>query len=119
MTKVNKLKIIAITTAVLPISAFAYSEGFKGLVERIADQIGILPNFIIGLAIIYFLWNVFQYIQAGGDPKKAEEAGKMITYSLIAIFVMVSVWGLVRVVQNTFDIRNNGVITAPQIPTAQ
>lgn len=110
-------KIILLGVGAAPFLAFAQGS-VKTLLEKVVDQISILPGLIIGLTIIYFLWNVFEYIQAGGDPKKSADVVKMITYSLIAIFVMVSVWGLVRVIGNTFGIREGTTINKiapPQI----
>ncbi len=89
---------------------------FKGFIENIKDQLDIIPGFIIGLAILFFIYNVFQYIQAG-DPKKTAEAGHMITYSIIFIFVMLSVWGLVGILVNTFFPGGSAPVTLPSIPS--
>lgn len=91
---------------------------FKGLVNKIIEQTSILPGFIIGLAVIYFIYNVFLYIQSGSNPKQAEEATKMITYSIVFIFVMISVWGLVNLLVNTFNLDTNP-IPIPKIPSTR
>lgn len=61
-----------------------------------------LVALIFGLALIYFLWGVLEYLK-GGDPKKVSDAVNMITYGIIAMFVMLSVWGLVGVLVGTFN----------------
>jgi len=112
----NNIKKAVIFGATVPF--FAFAMDFKGLVTQIMGQIDILPAFIIGLAVLYFLWNVAQYIMAGGDPKKAEEAGKMITYSLIAMFVMISVYALIGVIQSTLNLGANDVVDVPALPSS-
>jgi len=59
---------------------------------------------LIGLAVVLFVWNVIKYyIRADADRA---EAGKYVMYSLIGFFVMLSLWGLVNILQNTFGLRN-------------
>lgn len=106
-------KILFITVSVFPLTASAVD--FKGLINTVIEQLNILPGFLIGLAVLWFMWNVLSYIEAG-DPKKREEAQKVVTYSIIAIFVMISVWGLVNIVIGTFNL-DTGAITPPSIPS--
>ncbi|HBM46027.1 MAG: hypothetical protein UT05_C0014G0005 [Parcubacteria group bacterium GW2011_GWF2_38_76] len=109
MKELNKLFVISL--AIFPTIAFAID--FKGFIGNIIKQISVLPAFLTGLAVIYLLWNIVKYIQSG-DPKKKDEAREVITYSLIFIFVMISVWGLVNLLVNTFQLGN----TMPPVPTS-
>ncbi len=63
-----------------------------------------LIGLLIGAALVFFLYGVFTYINAGGDSGKVAEGSKMMLYGIIALFVMVSVWGLVSIVANTLGI---------------
>ncbi len=100
----------------LSLPSITLAVDFREIVNRIIDQASILPGFIIGLAVVYFIYNVFLYIQSGSNPKQAEEATKMITYSIVFIFVMISVWGLVNILVGTFDL-DSRPIPIPEIPT--
>lgn len=62
---------------------------------------------ISAVALLVFLWGVFQYIKEAGNDAKRAEASKMILYGLIGLFVMVSVWGLVYVIKNTFPLKDD------------
>lgn len=57
---------------------------------------------LITLATAYFLWGVLSYMMAAGDEKKLTEARYYILYGLIGLFVIVSMWGLVKLAVNTF-----------------
>ncbi len=60
-----------------------------------------LVPLIISVALIYFLWGVISYIQ------KPDDKGRdMIFWGLIGLFAMVSVWGLVNLLDNTFKLEN-------------
>lgn len=87
---------------------------FKALVSKIITNIfDPLVLLIVGLALIYFLIGVLKYIQSVGDDTKRKEGTTMITYGIIALFVMGAVWGLVRVVEKTFDLPDTGTPIRP------
>lgn len=62
---------------------------------------------IIGLAVVYFLWGATKYILHADDAAKMAEGKDMMIYGIIAIFVMISMWGLVNLLDNTFGLDNN------------
>ncbi len=62
----------------------------------------IIFRFIFGLALIYFLWNVYAFIKEGGNEAKRKDHQKAIMWSLVAIAAMMSVWALVAIVTGTF-----------------
>ena len=61
----------------------------------------IIP-FIIGLGVLLFLIGVVQYVASGDNEEKREASRNMMIYGIIAIFVMVSVWGFVKILSTTF-----------------
>lgn len=56
------------------------------------------------LAILVFMWGVVQYIQGAEEQEKREKGRNFIIYGLVALAVMVSIWGLVHIFTNTFGI---------------
>lgn len=75
----------------------------------------ILP-IIISIAVIYFVYNALMYMIAADEERKGEAKSKMI-YGLIALFVMVSVWGLVGVLSGTFGFGTTEAPSTPTLPT--
>jgi hypothetical protein len=66
---------------------------------------------LITLAIIAFFWGLVRYLFGGGAEGKSEGLSIML-YGVITIFVMVSIWGIVRLLQSTFQVTS----TQPVIP---
>ncbi len=66
---------------------------------------------LITLAIIAFFWGLVKYLFGEGSEGKAEGL-KIMLMGVITIFVMVSIWGLVRLLQSTFQVTS----TTPVIP---
>ena len=89
--------------------------GFKGLIYGIIDGIlkPLIP-FIIALAVVIFLWGVLKFIMAAGDEKKRGEGRDSIIWGLIGITIMVSIWGLVKILTDTLNL-DNTIPTIPQL----
>ena len=85
-----------------PQGVFAASRTFKDLANSFYNILGGLVPIIVALAIVAFLYGVQRYILAGASEEKIKEGRNMMIYGIIGIFVMVSVWGLVRIVVQTF-----------------
>ncbi|MES2994785.1 MAG: pilin [Patescibacteria group bacterium] len=86
------------------------------MMQMLLDLIDyILVPLIFALAFIAFLWGVFTYFIAGAaDEEKRDTGKKFVTYGLIGFFVMVSVWGIVNLLVNSFF---GGVESRPDLPT--
>jgi len=65
-------------------------------------------------ATVVFLWGVTLYITAKGDEEKIREGRKYIIWGLAGLFVMVAIWGIVRVFVFTFF--PLGLPPAPALP---
>ena len=80
-------------------SAFTFQRLQEFFIVEIVNNTIIL---IIALAVAYFLWGVAKYILHSDDAKAREEGKNMMIYGVIALFVMVSMWGLVNLLDTTF-----------------
>ena len=78
---------------------------FCGVVDFFLGLIRASIPILISISVIVFVWGVFRYVIAEGEDKK--KGRDVMMYGIIGLFVMVSVWGLVRVVYNTFGLDNN------------
>ncbi|MFA7285484.1 MAG: pilin [Candidatus Paceibacterota bacterium] len=74
-------------------------NAFNVLLCRIATILNNVIPVLITLAVIYFIWGVIHYAIARDEDAKTEGRGAMIN-GLIALMVIVSVWGLVNFIKN-------------------
>ena len=105
----------AVFTPVLTFAAVNFDE-LLDLERQLGELIGKVIPIIFALAIIYFFWGVVQYIRGAGDPKKASERKSLMIYGVLAIAVMVSVYGLVTWLQDTLGISTTATIILPTVP---
>src|SRR3989338_10230158 len=105
------------------VAPFVASAGTS--VSSLGDLLGVfmtiinaLMPFIVALAVLFFIWGVFQFVMAAGDEEARTAGRDKMIYGIIGIFVMVSVWGLVNLLQGSFT-TNKAVIapTPAPVPT--
>jgi hypothetical protein len=91
------------------------SAPFKDLPEIIKYVTCLLDRSVVpllfGIALVVFLWGAVKFIQASESSEK-EEGRQFMLWGVIALTVMVSVWGLVSIFGTTFGIKT----VIPQLP---
>ena len=113
----------ALALAFLPSLALAQNQpvanigGLVSLINMASDLINRLIPFIIALTVLVFLFGVFKFVISGGDGDSRKEAQGYMIWGIIALFVMVSVWGLVNILVRSFSL-NNTTPEPPRLPTA-
>lgn len=79
-------------------------DNLQDIFRYVIDLMNQLGLFLIGLALLGFLWGVFNYIFHGKNPDKRREGNAFMIYGLLSLFVITSFWGLVIILQETFGI---------------
>ena len=63
---------------------------------------------MFAVAILGFFYGVFKYLIVGGaDESKREEGKKLMIWAVIGFVVMVSLYGIIGLVQSSFGITDN------------
>lgn len=94
--------------AMFPIVAMAQGTNLTNIVDTIGNLIAQITPIIVGLALLYFFWGLAKYVLSAGDEEKKTEGRNIMIWGIIALFVMVSVWGLVQVVASTLNVDTGG-----------
>ena len=107
-----------ISLSLIAIPALAATTNFEDLINNvfIAGIIKPLVPFLIGLAVVVFIYGVLILMFSEGGEKK-EEGKQYMLWGIIGIFVMVSVWGLVAILTSSFDLENTTKNINIQVPT--
>jgi hypothetical protein len=67
---------------------------------------------LFAIATVAFIWGVMQYYLNPENEEKRKKGKSFIIGGLIALFVMLSMWGIVGILTGTFELKN----TTPQLP---
>lgn len=102
----------------LPAAAFAQYTVQTGFVDSVINLINKLISFafptLTAIAVIVFIYTLIKYIMA--EPAEKEKDRKGMLYSLLALFIIVSLFGILRVMQNITGTGGNNTIDASNVP---
>lgn len=84
--------------------------GFLGLLARLGNIINNIIPFLVGLAVFIIIFGILGYISSAANEEKRTEAKNFILWGVIGVFLMLSVWGLVTILLNTFNLNNSNAI---------
>ncbi len=112
-------KTIALLSLFAPAFVFAQATNvvatdFVSLLQKVTYYLNLLIPFIIGLAVLVIMYGVLGYVMNAGNEEKRGEARSFIIWGIVGVFIMVSVWGLVGILKNSF-----GFSDAPILPSTQ
>jgi hypothetical protein len=75
---------------------------------------GLVP-LAISLALVAFFWGLIVYLFGLGSEENKQKGIHIMLYGIAALFVMVSIWGIINVLRTTFNVENNQV-PVPAVP---
>ena len=110
-------KVILTALALAPAFAFAQQLGnIETLIRSIGRLINIALPIVVGIALLAFFWGLVKFIFAQGNEESKADAKKIMLWGLIALFVMVAVWGLIRFIGTALGIQQGDTIIVPMVP---
>jgi hypothetical protein len=68
----------------------------------IADIAGLGITLAFSAALLLFFWGVAVFMFSAGDSKARSEGKYRIFWGVIIMFILGTVWGLVRILRQTF-----------------
>jgi hypothetical protein len=105
----RKYRELLITSLILlPNLAFAQAGGIKDLIKAFGGLINPMITILIGVALLVFFWGLVRFIyRVGGDETAVSEGRTLMVWGLIALFVMVAVWGIIGFAQRNLNLPRN------------
>ncbi len=106
-------------TPMLALAQVVGAQNLTGIVAFLKATMGVATVLILSLAVVYFLWNTFKFVMAGGDEEGKNDGRKGMIAGIIGIAVMVSLWGLVNILTETAGVEgtNSTFRNAPVLQT--
>lgn len=91
LTNLKKVGVSAFLFA--PSLAFAQTE-ITDLLKNATIWVNSLTTIVVGLVFIYFIWGLIKYLTSGAEKK--DEAKSQMIYSILIMFVIFSIWGIIN-----------------------
>jgi hypothetical protein len=84
--------------------------GLRTLIDRVGVIVSDLILLMAGVALLAFFYGLAKFIFKAGDEKGIEEGKNIMLWGLVALFVLVSVWGIIAFFQRDLGIFDGGII---------
>ncbi len=95
-------------------TSFAPILSLVALAQTVLNKL--LP-FTIGLATVAFFWFLVKFIwMANDNPDEQIKAKSGILWALLALFVMVAVWGIIGFIANLIGVQVGGTMSGFKLP---
>jgi hypothetical protein len=87
---------------------------FKDILDIFTNLASIVTPLVASLALLVFFWGLAKFIfNLSGDSKAVAEGKNLMIWGTIALFVMVSIWGIIRFFSGEFGFGDIGVPLLP------
>ena len=104
MNKIKKCFWVGMLLLMAPAQVLAAGApgDLSGLMNRFIDIIGVAVKLLMSLAVFAFLYGLTVFMWKGQESEaERSNAKSYMTFGIISLFVMVSLWGLVGVLSKT------------------
>lgn len=112
-----KKSVLAVVFASVFIGGFPLFADAAFPLEALIARFGLIVDSLIGvvasLALLVFFWGIVKYIASADDEKSKDSGKRLMIGGVIGLFVMFSVFGLIRFIREAFDINNNSDLNPP------
>ena len=96
----------AVATLLFPLIALAAPRSFRELACEVTAIIDTATFMLITFGLVAYFWGVATNIPHFGDEKGAEKRKSFFFWGIVILFVMVSIWGIVQLLQNTLGFKD-------------
>lgn len=111
-----KTLISGIALTGFPMIAFAQGNvTIFGILARIKNLLDMLVPLLIAGALVYFIWGIIKYVISSDSDDKAK-AREVVVRGLIGFFVIISLWGIIGVIQSSLGIGSSSTLGTDVLP---
>jgi hypothetical protein len=101
----KKITICTLLGLVSPALVIAAGPNLSDIIILLISYLNVALVLMMGVAVVIFVYYVIKYFILPNENRS--EAGSYVLYSVIGFFVILSFWGIVNVLQNTFGLQND------------
>lgn len=117
----KKIILFWLMSMLLPYTALAIETigtnllGVLSITQTILRQVVVL---LVSFAVVFFIYGITRYITAGENEDRRTKMKNLMIYGIIGLFVIVSMWGIVYVLVNTFNLNLSQNVEIPYFETS-
>src|SRR3989344_425085 len=113
--KVSKLSLTylaAVAVAAMPLATFAAGAQLENLMDTIGRLVKSAIPILVGLALVFFIIGLIRFVIAAEEEKR-KEGKSMMWWGVVALFVIVSIWGITAFIGEQLGISQQTTVNPP------
>lgn len=79
-------------------------QNFRQVSDLFVDLLTSLIPILVGGAMLVFFWGLIKYLTKINDANAHKQGKDLMLWGIVTIFVMLSLWGIVRFMQRSIGI---------------
>ena len=99
---VKAMPFVIISLLITPFVVFAQADNIDQFISTLTDIVALIIPVVVALAFLYFLWGLSKFILHADDESERAKGKSIMVWGIVALFVIVTVWGIIAVLQSTF-----------------
>lgn len=112
----KKIITLSVLIFALPVIVLAQDLGnVETLIEAVGDIVNLLIPLAFAVGLLAFFYGVARYILSAADEDAKAQGRRIMIGGIIALAVMASVFGIVKFLQEAFDIDDNAQVSVPTV----
>lgn len=114
----NYIKTLPFILLGAPLLLHAQFSGTRDLIRAIGDIVQTLTLIVAAIALLVFFWGLAKFILKIGNEDAVDDGKRLMIWGLVALFVMVSVWGIIGFFQRELGLPGTagGILPSRTIP---
>ena len=99
------LLVSGVLLSTAPALVEAAPRTFKEFMQQLVGLLDLATLLLFSLAIMFFFWQVVQNMWGydGGSAEQKKKLQETLFWGILVIFVMVSIWGIIAILQQTLS----------------
>jgi len=99
-----------------PLAVFAAVTTLQTILRTVLDLVQQASPIVAALALLAFFWGLAMYLfNFTGKDEDKKKARDLMVYGVLGIFMVVSILGIVVMLQNTFNLDGKATVNPPVI----
>lgn len=100
-----------------PLIALAQTlQPFRTFLVSLSGIIAMLVPLLIAAALVAFFWGLIMYIFQAGNEEARKKGRQVMLAGVVALFIMVTIWGIIALLQSAFGVSGSVIPTIPAVP---
>lgn len=86
------------------------------VVNAAGGIINLLIPILIALALVVFFYGLVRYIWGSASAESKTSGRNIMIAGIVSLFVMVSIWGIINIIQGSLGVNPTGAVQVPTVP---